>query len=283
MLTVDVPLNTMLADLDETLRGLLQGRARAARLRGRRHRVRRARARVVGPALQADGQPLPLRPARGGGAAHERVVARSSATGARSRAARRWSWSAPTRSPRGHRPSRTSTGCSRRCSRSSTPIPSCPQDALNGRLANGSQAVADQGPDRAGQGREVGLLERGRRPVQGVARLRRAALGRVRRHARARPGGPHADHPHAADRRPGARGARDAPLRRHGAATRRASRSPTSGSRSRTSAPGPSSAADGRFRFDRLPPGPPPAAGAHGGRPRGRRAARSPRRRASTW
>ena len=75
MLTVDVPLNTMLADLDETLRGLLRARARAARVRRRRHRVRRARARLVGPALQADGEPLPLRPARGRGAAHERVVA----------------------------------------------------------------------------------------------------------------------------------------------------------------------------------------------------------------
>ena len=39
-------------------------RARAPRLRGRRDRVRRARQRLVGQAHRADGQPLPLRPAR---------------------------------------------------------------------------------------------------------------------------------------------------------------------------------------------------------------------------
>ena len=80
--------------------------------------------------------------------------------------------------------------------------PELPQDKLNGRLANGSQAWPIKGRDRPGQGREVGLLERGRRPVQGVARLRRPAVGRVGRSARARPGSPHADRPHADDRRP---------------------------------------------------------------------------------
>ena len=62
-LVVDVPLNTMLADLDETLRALLRARARAPRLRRRGGRVRRARARLVEPALRADREPLPLRPA----------------------------------------------------------------------------------------------------------------------------------------------------------------------------------------------------------------------------
>ena len=47
--------------------------------------------------------------------------------------------------------------------------PQLPQDSLNGRLVNGSAAVPHQGPHRSGQGREVGLLERGRRPVQGLA------------------------------------------------------------------------------------------------------------------
>ena len=75
----------------------------------------------------------------------------SSATGARSKGVRRWSWSAPTRSPRGHRPSRTSTGCSPRCSPSSSRSPRFRQDKLNGRLANGSQAWPIKG--RIGQGK----------------------------------------------------------------------------------------------------------------------------------
>ena len=63
-LVVDVPLNTMLADLDETLRVLLKRELGAPRLRRRRGRVRRAREGLVEPALGPDGQPLPLRPAR---------------------------------------------------------------------------------------------------------------------------------------------------------------------------------------------------------------------------
>ena len=151
MLTVDVPLNTMLADLDETLRRLLRDGARTPWIRRRRHRLRRARARVVRAALQADGERLPLRPARVGDAAHQRVVADDKRTGARSRAARRWSWSARTPSRRGRRPSRTSTACSRRCSRSSTRIRSSRRHALNGRLANGSQACPIKA--RIGQGK----------------------------------------------------------------------------------------------------------------------------------
>ena len=138
---------------------------------------------------------------------------------------------------------------------------SCPQDALNGRLRQRLAAVR-RSRRRIGQaqGREGRLLDRGRRPVQGVARLRRPARGRVRRRARARPRGPHADRPHAAVRR--RRRARSSRCTASAARspTTTASRSPTSGSRCPTSALWPSTDADGRFRFDRLPPGPAPAA-----------------------
>ena len=284
MLTVDVPLNTMLADLDETLRGLLKDELE-------RHGFEGVDIAFDAPSREWSGQlskptvNIFLYDLREAEALRTSEWSRMTARRAHaSRAARRWSWSAPTRSRRGRRPSRTSTGCSRRCSRSSSPTRELPQDALNGRLANGSQAVADQGPHRPGQGREVGLLERGRRPVQGVAGLRRAALGGVRRPARARA--------RRSARRPSARAlsdgppravARDAPLRRPRAATRRASRWPTSGSRCPDVGTWTSSDADGRFRFDRLPPGTPPAARAHGRRPGGRRAARGSRQRASTW
>ena len=126
-----------------------------------------------------------------------------------------------------------------------------PERAARRRLA----AVADQGPHRAGQGREVGLLERGRRPVQGLARLRRAALGRVRgaassvaRRSARKPFAPRLD------RRP-AHGARDAPLRRAGPRQVRASRCPTCGSRCPTRHLGLQQRRRARSRFDRLPPG----------------------------
>ena len=62
--TVDVPLNTVIADLDEALRRLLRRRARATRVRGRRDRVRRAVEGLVGQAHQPERRPVPLRPAR---------------------------------------------------------------------------------------------------------------------------------------------------------------------------------------------------------------------------
>ena len=55
-------------------------------------------------------------------------------------------------------------------------------------------ALRDRGPDRAAEVRRQGrLLDGGRRPVQGVARLRRHARVRVRHRLRARAGGADAD------------------------------------------------------------------------------------------
>ena len=58
-----------------------QARARPARVRRRRDRLRRADEGVGGGALGADGQPLPLRPARGGRPPDHRVGASSAANG----------------------------------------------------------------------------------------------------------------------------------------------------------------------------------------------------------
>ena len=165
--------------------------ARTARFRRRRHRVRRPRARLVGPALQADGQPVPLRPARVRDAAHQRMVAGQ---------ARR----AHIRGPpadghgvlvRGHRvdpgrrgrapPALAGAGDLLR-------VPRAPAGVAQRPPRQRLPGVADQGPRRAAQGREVGLLERGRRPVQGLARLRRAAVGGVR--ARGSSAGPRSVH-----------------------------------------------------------------------------------------
>ena len=82
MLTVDVPLNTMLADLDETLRG------RCCRRELERHGFEGVDIAFDAPVAEwsgqlskPDGQHLPLRPARGGDAAHERVVADAATDG----------------------------------------------------------------------------------------------------------------------------------------------------------------------------------------------------------
>jgi len=63
--TVNVPLNTMLADLGETLRQLLRRGARASWRRRREGGLRRPGKGLGGVALGAHGEPLPLRPARG--------------------------------------------------------------------------------------------------------------------------------------------------------------------------------------------------------------------------
>ena len=201
MLTVDVPLNTMLADLDETLRALLKTELE-------RHGFEGVDIAFDAPAREWSGQLskptvniflYDLREAEG---------------------LRTSEWS------RIHRDGRTFEGrppMVMECSYAVTAwtqavedehrllsqvlaifyaYPEIPQAALNGRLANGSQSVADQGPHRSGQGREVGLLERDRRPVQGFARLRRAAFGRLRSQARARA--------RKSARRPCARGSRTA-------------------------------------------------------------------------
>ena len=206
----------------------------------------------------------------------------SSATGARSRGVRRWSWSAPTRSPRGRRPSRTSTGCSRRCSRSSTRSPRFPQDKLNGRLANGSQAWPIKG--RIGQGKgeksdfwsavggqyKVSLDYVVRLSVESGASLERGPEVRTQTVRTRLSDGPARTvlEMHRSVGR--VRNKKGEPLADVWVTL------PDVGTWT-------SSAADGRFRFDRLPPGTSPAAGADGGRPRGRRAARSSRARESTW
>ena len=261
-LVVDVPLNTMLADLDETLRSAAEPRARAPRLRGRRHRVRRAGARLVGPALRR------RRSTSSSTTCARRRSARTSEWSTRprqrphaSRCARRWSWSAPTRSPRGRRRSRTSTGCSRRCWRCFYAYPELPagraQRAARRRLA---ERWPIKGRIGQAQGREGGLLDRGRRPVQGVARLRRAALACESGAAFERgPGGPHADRPHALSDGPARAIARDAPLRRHGHDADGEPLADVVGRAARRRPAATSSDADGRFRFDRLPPGRAPA------------------------
>ena len=194
-----------------------EGGARAARLRGRRHRVRRARranGRASSPSRRSTSSSTtcarPRRCARASGRAIQRdgrtFEGRPPMVMECSYAVTAWTQAVEDE----HRLlsqvlsiffayPRDSAGQAQRAARQ--------------RLAG----LAHQGPDRAGQGREVRLLERGRRPVQGVARLRRPALGRVRRGARARSRSPHADRPHAPVRRPGAHGPRDAPVGRPGA------------------------------------------------------------------
>ena len=127
MLTVEVPLNTMLADLDETLRGMLKAELERHGFEGIEIAFDAPTREWSGPALGAGGEPLPLRHARVRGGAPVGLDEAARSATSTSRARRRWSWRSPTRSPRGRRPSRTSTGCSRRCSRCSTPTRTCPR------------------------------------------------------------------------------------------------------------------------------------------------------------
>ena len=166
-------------------------------------------------------------------------------------------------------------------------FPQLPDDALTGRLRNGSQRFAIEAQGRPGQGRQGRLLDRRRRPVQGVARLRRHARVRVRRRVREVPAGADADHSHPAARRPGARRSSRCTASAARSPTPTASRSPTSGSRCPTRGCSPRPTPQGRFRFDRVPPGQHQLVArtrdgreADGGARRPRRAARSrPRRR----
>ena len=73
--TISVPLNTMLADLDESLRTLLKRELGRHGFDGDRDLVRGARQGVGGVALGAGRQPLPLRPPRGGGRSPDRLGA----------------------------------------------------------------------------------------------------------------------------------------------------------------------------------------------------------------
>ena len=204
MLTVDVPLNTMLADLDETLRD-------AAANELERHGFEGVDIAFDAPAREWSGQ------------LSKPTVNIFLYDLRESETLRTSEWS------RIQRDGRTFEGrppMIMECSYAVTAWTQAVEDehrllsqvlaifyAYPGAAAGGAQrpprqrlaGVADQGAHRAGQGREVGLLERHRRPVQGVARLRRAAFGRLGRQARARSRSPHADRAHAAVRRTGAR------------------------------------------------------------------------------
>src|SRR3954462_10423041 len=118
----------MLADLDETLRGLL-------RTELERHGFEGVDIAFDAPSREWSGQLskptvnvflYDLRETESLRTSEWSRMSRDGRAGAgaaRGRAPRRWSWSAPTPSPPGRRRSRTSTACSRRCSASSTPIP----------------------------------------------------------------------------------------------------------------------------------------------------------------
>ena len=140
-------------------------------------------------------------------------------------------------SRRGRRRWRTSTGCSPRCWRSSSPTPSIPPDVMaqNVTTTLARAETLGRAPAR-GEGR---LLDVGRRPVQGIDRLRGADRHRVRRDVRPRPRGPHHDDPHAADRRPRARRSRNCTASAARSPTRRACRCRAPGSPCPTPVAGP--------------------------------------------
>ena len=126
--SIRVPLNTMLADLDETVRRLLRREFTGRGFDGIEIAFDAPEPGVVGPALQPDGEPVPLRRAPvGGPQAHRLGDAHRPRTGAPGRPARRCASRPPTRSRRGRGRSRTSTGCCRRCWPSSTPTTRSPR------------------------------------------------------------------------------------------------------------------------------------------------------------
>ena len=255
MLTVDVPLNTMLADLDETLRDLLRDELE-------RHGFEGVDIAFDAPARDWSGQLskptvnlflYDLREAEG---------------------LRTSEWS------RVQRDGRTFEGrppMVMECSYAVTAWTQAVEDEH--RLLTQVLAIFYAYPElpqeRAQRAAGQRLAGRGRsRPGSGRARARSRTSG-ARSAASTRSrwttscGSPSSrarisSVARKSVRRPCARGSSDGPARailemhrsrRAASRTRRASRSPTSGSRCPTSAPGPSSAADGRFRFDRLPPG----------------------------
>ena len=275
----------MLADLDETLRRLLKDELERHGFEGVDIAFDAPTREWSGQLSKPDREPLPLRHARGRGRCARSSGRATAADGAHVRdAARRWSWSAPTPSRRGRRPSRTSTGCSRRSSAILYAFPTLPQDAPQRPARNGSQRYPIKAPHRPGQGREVRLLERGRRPVQGVAGLRRPALGASP--ARTLERGPEVRTQTIRTRLRRTRRARcwrctasaGTVARRDGRAA-----GATSGSRCPTLGRWTASDADGPLPFDRLPAGHAPAAGAHRRRPRGRRASSTYPAAVSTW
>ena len=130
----------------------------------------------------------------------------------------------PTRSRPGPRRSRTSTGCSRRCSAILFSYPELPTDIARS-AGTTARAVPSRDLGRAPARGEGRLLDVGRRAVQGVDRLRGAH----------RPSSPAATfvrgpevrtqtHAHAHERRPAPRAGELHRLRRHGPRRGRASR-----------------------------------------------------------
>ena len=195
--TIDVPVNTMIADLDTGLRDLLLGPAQATRLRRHRRRLRHADDRMGQPAHAADGQPLPLRPAALGQAGPERPRGPPPRQAHASSASRRCASTASSRSRRGRRPSPTSTGCCRRCSACSTPIRSSTSiwaiaSDTGLRASRSAPRSASSGPS---SGRTSGVRSAG---VQAGAGLRRHAVGGERHRLRARAGCAHDDGAHHA-------------------------------------------------------------------------------------
>ena len=250
-LVVDVPLNTMLADLDESLRALLKRELARHGFDGVEVAFDAPDERLVEPALGADRQPLPLRPARVAPSTARRVAPATRQRPAPRDAPAAAAWSAPTRSRPGRRRSRTSTGCCRRCSascsrsraarrRARRPLLETARSASRSRAAIG-QPKADGkadfwSPSAASTRRRSTTSSRSRAsPASRSSAAPRCARRRSRR-ALSDGAGRH-DH-------------RDAPLRRQGHRRRRRAASPTPGSRCPSSG---CSAVDrrrtGRFRL----------------------------------
>ena len=194
-----------------------------ARVRRRRDRVRRADEGVVGPALAPTRQPLPLRPARGADRAPDRLAAAPREHGAHlGSTARRCASTPPSRSRPGRGRSRTSTGCCRRCSRSSTRSRHPPRGPARRQArrrpelqASRSRSVTRGSRSRASTGgpdfwSSIGGATRRRSTSSSSSPATRARR-------RARPRGARADAAHARHRRgPGER-SRTSTAQRHGA------------------------------------------------------------------
>ena len=117
-------------------------------------------------------------------------------------------------------------------------------------------ALRDRGPDRPAEVRRQGRLLVGRRrPVQGVARLRRHARLRVGHRVRARPGGADPDDGHAPVRRAARRPSPSCTASAARCSTPTARRCTTRGSRCPSSGCSPRRTAHGRFLLQRVPSG----------------------------
>ena len=247
-----VPLNTMLADLDESLRALLKRELGRHGFDGSRSSST-PRRRSGRPRSRADGQPLPLRPARGGRPpAIEWREQRGNGAGARGApaAARRGLLRGHGVDARGRGRAPPALAGARRCS---TRYPILPGDVLAGTLANGASAT--RSTRKTAQARaedKADFWTVDRRPVQGVASTTSCTLscepGTL---LRARPRGAHADRarPDPAARRGDDRGV--PPHRRRRRATPDGEPVANAWVALPTPARWAASDPDGRFRFDR--------------------------------